>query len=107
MNGIEIDKYINKKCYDCCHFKKENMELYKLNLPNGTVNNIIGYALDEEHVCRTCTNSRCNRELIRCHLNLKRINNRNVEDEILIFLIVYDTHLMIALEHFLKSIRKV
>ena len=30
----EINNYINKKCYDCCHFKKENMELYKLNLPN-------------------------------------------------------------------------
>ena len=29
---------------DCCHFKKENMELYKLNLPNETVNNIINYS---------------------------------------------------------------
>ena len=37
MNGIELNKYINKKCYDCCHFKKENMELYKLNLPNGII----------------------------------------------------------------------
>ena len=37
MSGIEINKYINKKCYDCCHFKKENMELYKLNLPNGII----------------------------------------------------------------------
>ena len=34
MNGDEINNYINTKCYDCCHFKKENMELYKLNLPN-------------------------------------------------------------------------
>ena len=38
MNGIEINKYITQKCYDCCHFKKENMELYKLYLPNGIVN---------------------------------------------------------------------
>ena len=41
MVETEINNYINKKCYDCCHFKKENMELYKLNLPNGIVNNII------------------------------------------------------------------
>ena len=53
MVETEINNYINKKCYDCCHFKKENMELYKLNLPNGTVNNIIDYFLDED-VCRTC-----------------------------------------------------
>ena len=36
---------MNKKCDGCCHFKKETMELYKLNLPNGIVNNIIGIAL--------------------------------------------------------------
>ena len=48
MNGDKINNYINKKCYDCCHFKKENMELYKLNLPNETVNNIINYSMDEK-----------------------------------------------------------
>ena len=54
MVETEINSYINKKCYDCCHFKKENMELYKLNLPNGIVNIIIDYSLDKkiyvEHV---------------------------------------------------------
>ena len=44
----ETNSCINKKkCYDCCHFKKENMELYKLNLPSGIVNNIIDYSLDK------------------------------------------------------------
>ena len=47
MNGDKINNYINKKCYDCCHFKKENMELYKLNFPNETVKNIINYSMDE------------------------------------------------------------
>ena len=28
--------------------QKDNMELYKLNLPNGIVNNIVDYALGEE-----------------------------------------------------------
>ena len=48
MNGIEINKYINKKYYDYCHFKKKDMELYKLILPNGIINNFIDYALGEE-----------------------------------------------------------
>ena len=54
MNGDKINNYINKKCYDCCHFKKENMELYKLNLPNETVNNIINYSMDEKDQCENC-----------------------------------------------------
>ena len=40
MVETKINNYINKKCYNCCHFKKENMELYKLNLPNKILNNI-------------------------------------------------------------------
>ena len=56
MAETEINNYINKKCYNCCHFKKENMELYKLNLPNGIVNNIIDYSLGKENICRTCKN---------------------------------------------------
>ena len=56
----EINNYINKKCYDCCHFKKENMELYKLNLPNDIVNNIIRYNYDEE--CYHCYIWECNKE---------------------------------------------
>ena len=50
MVETEINNYINKKCYNCCHFKKENMELYKLNLPNGIVNNIIDYSLGKENL---------------------------------------------------------
>ena len=43
------------KCYDCCHFKKENMELYKWNLPNEIMNNIINYSMDgEEDICKNC-----------------------------------------------------
>ena len=45
MKGDETNKDINTKCYDCCHFKIQNMELYKLNLPNGIVNHIIDYDL--------------------------------------------------------------
>ena len=54
MNGDKINNYINKKCYDWCHFKKENMELYKLNLPNEIVNNIINYSMDEKDECENC-----------------------------------------------------
>ena len=89
MVETEINNYINKKCYDCCHFKKENMELYKLNLPNGIVNNIIDYALDEEK-CKNCKSSRFYQELIKCQLNYKRFLNTNVEDDIIIFLTVYE-----------------
>ena len=56
MNGDGIKNYIDKKCYDCCYFKKENMELYKLNLPNEIVNNIINYSMDEEDLCKICRN---------------------------------------------------
>ena len=80
MNGVEISKYINKKCYDCCHFKKENMELYKLNLPNGIINNIFDYSMDEEDVCENCQEWRDNQTLIKCLLRIKRRHNRNVED---------------------------
>ena len=88
MNGDGINNYIDKKCYDCCHFKKENMELYKLNLPNEIVNNIINYSTDEEDLCNICRNWRYYQELIRCLLEIKRIRHRNVEDDIFIFLTV-------------------
>ena len=88
MNGDKINNYINKKCYDCCHFKKENMELYKLNLPNEIVNNIINYSMYEEDLCKICRNWRYYQELIRCLLGIKRIRHRNVEDDTLIFLTV-------------------
>ena len=102
----EINNYINKKCYECCHFKKENMELYKLNLPNGIVNNIIDYSMDEEDICENCKTWRDNQELIRCHLNLKRRHNRNVEDDILIFLTVYERPPYDYVKQFLKISKK-
>ena len=89
MVETEINNYINKKCYDCCHFKKENMELYKLNLPNGIVNNIIDYSLGKENLCKICRNWRYYQEAIEYNLDIKRFNERNVEDDILIFLTVY------------------
>ena len=89
MVETEINSYINKKCYDCCHFKKENMELYKLNLPNGIVNNIIDYSLGKENLCKICKKWRYYQEAIEYNLDIKRFNERNVEDDILIFLTVY------------------
>ena len=46
---------------------QKNMEFYKLSLPNGIVNNIIDYSLDEEDVCRTCRNWRYYQEAIECN----------------------------------------
>ena len=106
MNEQEVNDYINKKCYDCCHFKNENMELYKLFLPNGLVNNIIDYALDEEDLCNTCQEWRDNQKLIKCHLNLKRRHNRNVEDDIIIFLTVYKIPPYSYVRAFLKISKK-
>ena len=106
MSGIEINKYINKKCYDCCHSKKENMELYKLNLPNGITNNIIDYALGEEDLCKICRNWRFYQELIKCTLSIKRFNERNVEDDILLFLTVYKRPPYSYVRIFLKISKK-
>ena len=106
MNGIEINKYINKKCYDCCHFKKENMELYKLNLPNGIINNIIGYSMDEEDICENCKTWRDNQAIIKCLLRLKGRHNRNVEDDILIFLTVNKLPPYVYVKQFLKISKK-
>ena len=65
------------------------MELYKLNLPNGIVNNIIDYSLGKENICRTCKKWRYYQDAIEYNLDIKRFNERNVEDDILIFLTVY------------------
>ena len=102
MNGIEINKYINKKCCDCCHFEKENMELYKLNLPSGIIHSIIDYGLGEDDLCRICRHWRFYQELIKCHLNIKRRNSRHVEDDILICLVVYDIPPHDCVKQFLK-----
>ena len=106
MVETEINNYINKKCYDCCHFTKENMELYKLNLPNGIVNNIIDYSLDEENICRTCRRWRRYQNIIENCLAFKYIDERNVEDEILIFLTVYERPPYDYVKQFLKISKK-
>ena len=96
-----------KKCYDCCHFKKENMELYKLSLPNEIVNNIINYSMDgEEDICKNCKTWRDNQFLIKCLLGIKRIHNRNIEDDILIFLTVNKIPPYDCVKQFLKISKK-
>ena len=106
MVETEINNYINKKCYDCCHFKKENMGLYKLNLPNGIVNNIIDYSLGKENLCKICRNWRYYQELIKCNFDIKRFNERNVEDAILICLTVYKIPPYSYVRIFLKISKK-
>ena len=107
MNGDGINNYINRKCYDCCHFKKENMELYKLSLPNEIVNNIINYSMDgEEDICKKCKTWRDNQFLIKCLLGIKRIHNRNAEDDILIFLTVNKIPPYDCVKQFLKISKK-
>ena len=107
MNGDGINNYIDKTCYDCCHFKKENMELFKLSLPNEIVNNIINYSMDgEEDECENCKTWRDNQFLIKCLLEIKRINNRNVEDDILIFLSVNKIPPYDCVKQFLKISKK-
>ena len=107
MNGIEINKNINKKCYDCCHFRKENMELYILSLRNGIINNIIDYSTDEEDECKICQEWRDNQTLIKCLLRLKERHNRNVEDDILIFLTVNKLPPYEYVKQFLKISKKI
>ena len=82
------------------------MELYKLNLPNGIINNIIDYALGKEDLCNICRNWRCYQELIKCTLSIKRFNERNVEDDILIFLTVYKRPPYSYVRIFLKISKK-
>ena len=91
MLRSEINKYINKKCYDCCHFKKEHMELYKLHLPNEIVNNIIKYNYDDE--CKYCFNWRCYQRMFYCECELNILNKRNVEEDVLAFITVYYRYL--------------
>ena len=108
MNGDETNNYINKTCYDCCHFKKGNMELYKLNLLNEIVKNIINYSMDgEEDICKSCKNWRDNHFLIKCVLGIKRIHNRTVEDEMLIFLTVNKIPPYDYVKQFLKISKKI
>ena len=88
MMEAELHNYINKQCYEYCRFKKENMGVCELRLPNGVVNNIIDYALGKEAECEDCQEWRANQELIKCHLNIAGFCERNVEDDVVFFLIV-------------------
>ena len=83
------------------------MEMYKLNLPNGIINNIIDYALGKEDLCNICRNWRFYQELIKCTLSIKRLNERNVEDDILIFLTVYKLPPYVYVKQFLKISKKI
>ena len=64
------------------------MEFYKLNLPNGVVNNINEYYCDEED-CDYCYKWRCYQNIfkITCKQDLR--NKRNVEEHVLACVIVY------------------
>ena len=79
-----------------------------MNLPNEIVNNINNYSMDEKDECENCQEWRDNQFLIKCLLRIKGRHNRNVEDDISIFLTVNKKyHLTIMLSSFLKSVRKI
>ena len=82
------------------------MELYNLNLPNGIIHRIIYYAFDEEDICENCKTWRDNQAIINCVLRIKRRHNRNVEDDILIFLTVYEIPPYSYVRAFLKISEK-
>ena len=82
------------------------MELYKLNLPNEIVKNIINYSMDEKIECENCQEWRDNQFLFKCLLRIKGRNNRNVEDEILIFLTVNKIPPCDYVKQFLKISKK-
>ena len=76
-------------------------------LPNEIVNNIINYSMDgEEDICKNCKTWRDNQFLIKCLLGIKRIHNRNVEDDILIFLTVNKIPPYDCVKQFLKISKK-
>ena len=78
-----------------------------MNLPNGTINNIINYSMDgEEDICKNCKTWRDNQFLIKCLLGIKRIHNRNVEDDISIFLTVNKIPPYDYVKQFLKISKK-
>ena len=67
------------------------MELYKLNLPNDIVNNIVKYNYDDE--CIYCCSWRCYQKMFHCAFEINRINKRNIEEDVLAFITVYYQHL--------------
>ena len=78
-----------------------------MSLPNEIVNNIINYSMDgEEDICKNCKTWRDNQFLIKCLLGIKRIHNRNVEDDILIFPTVNKIPPYDCVKQFLKISKK-
>ena len=71
------------------------------------MNNIINYSMDEEDLCKICRNWRYYQELIKCLLGIKRIHNRNVEDEVLIFLTVKSIPPYDYVKQFLEISKKI
>ena len=60
----------------------------------------------EEDICKNCKTWRDNQFLIKCLLEIKRINNRNVEDDILIFLTANKIPPYDCVKQFLKISKK-
>ena len=68
------------------------MELYKLNLPNEIVNNIIKYNYNKEE-CNYCCIWRYNKDIFHCLYEINKRKKRNIEEDILVFIIDYDNYL--------------
>ena len=83
------------------------MELYKLNLPNGVVNNIIEQNYDEEE-CDYCCIWKCNKEMFNCLCKKNIRKKRNVEEDVLAFITVYDKDLspLIYVKQFMRISEK-
>ena len=88
-----INNLINNECYKCCGLKKQHVELYKLNLPANVVNDIVEYHYDRDDECKKCQRWRYHQHQIDCCLNIKRVFKRDVEDDVIIFLQVYERNL--------------
>ena len=82
-NKNTINKHIDNECYKCCGLKKQYIELYKLDLPANVVNNIVEYHFDKDDECKKCQKWRYYQHQIDCLLNIKRVHNRDVEDDAL------------------------
>ena len=74
-------------------WKKQHVELYKLNLPANVVNDIVEYHYDRDDECKKCQRWRYHQHQIDCCLNIKRVFKRDVEDDVIIFLQVYERNL--------------
>ena len=62
--------------------------------------------MGKENICRTCKKGRYYQDAIEYNLDIKRFNERNVEDDILIFLTVYEIPPYDYVKAFLKISKK-